>query len=323
MTTPASNPVVSVIVPNYNHAPYLKQRLESIFEQSYNHFEVIILDDCSIDNSRAVIETYRHHPKVSQVVYNETNSGSTFRQWQKGIALARGKWIWIAESDDLCEPDFLEQLMQDSIPSCGLRYAVSYPMNADGYTEVSFQPYKVRQGVWQGVHYLSEHLLRTCTIPNVSATLIQKDLLQSVLTADITAFKLFGDWTAYAHLSLLTDIYYTTQTRNYNRQHNNNVRSSSFRQGNYYKESPLFRWYLAKYITEKAPAGKCKELLRQNKQLAFEERGMRGCELIRNHKLLKSIPFILQASLKPRPNLYYIKSAVYWLFHKPESVCSY
>jgi len=60
------NPRVSVIIPNYNHAKYLDQRIQSVLNQTYQDFEVIILDDCSPDNgaSRAVIERYRSNPHV-------------------------------------------------------------------------------------------------------------------------------------------------------------------------------------------------------------------------------------------------------------------
>ena len=105
-------PLVSVIVPNYNHAPYLRQRLDSIFNQTFQDFEVIILDDCSTDNSKEIIEEYRNRPQVSHVVYNETNSGSPFKQWAKGFDLAQGEYIWIAESDDWAELNFLEETVQ-------------------------------------------------------------------------------------------------------------------------------------------------------------------------------------------------------------------
>ncbi|MBL0026770.1 MAG: glycosyltransferase family 2 protein [Saprospiraceae bacterium] len=101
--------LVSVIIPNYNHAPYLKQRMESIFNQTFQDFEVIILDDCSTDHSRDLIERYRGHPKVTHIDYNLVNTGSAFSQWRKGIERANGAYIWIAESDDFCEPVFLEQ----------------------------------------------------------------------------------------------------------------------------------------------------------------------------------------------------------------------
>ena len=81
-------PLVSIIVPNYNHEQYLKQRLESIFNRTYPNFEVILLDDFSTDSSKKILSEYSENPKVSQCVLNETNSGNTFIQWNKGIALA-------------------------------------------------------------------------------------------------------------------------------------------------------------------------------------------------------------------------------------------
>lgn len=64
-------PTVSVIVPNFCHAPYLEERIESILAQTYRDFELILLDDCSTDDSREVLERYRQHPNVSRIVYNE------------------------------------------------------------------------------------------------------------------------------------------------------------------------------------------------------------------------------------------------------------
>lgn len=105
------NPLVSAIIPNYNHARYLKQRLDSVFNQTYQNFEVILLDDCSTDNSLEIIEKYNGNPHLSQIVVNESNSGSVFKQWDKGINLAKGELIWIAESDDYCELTFLEEMV--------------------------------------------------------------------------------------------------------------------------------------------------------------------------------------------------------------------
>ena len=102
---------VSVIIPCYNHGHYLDEAVHSILNQTYQDFEVIILDDKSTDNSREIIEQYRNHPKVSHIIFNEENSGSTFKQWKKGIELAKGEWIWIAESDDWCKLNFLRELM--------------------------------------------------------------------------------------------------------------------------------------------------------------------------------------------------------------------
>lgn len=82
--------------------------MKSIFNQTFQDFEVILLDDASTDNSREILHKYQEHPKVSHLIINETNSGSPFKQWEKGLAFARGEFIWIAESDDYCNIFFLK-----------------------------------------------------------------------------------------------------------------------------------------------------------------------------------------------------------------------
>ncbi|HHQ4535035.1 TPA: glycosyltransferase family 2 protein, partial [Aeromonas veronii] len=102
------NPKVSVIVPNYNHAPYLQQRLESIYRQTYENIEVILLDDCSSDNSIEILTDFSSRfPNRTICSFNDVNSGGVFRQWKKGLGIASGELVWIAESDDFCSDDFL------------------------------------------------------------------------------------------------------------------------------------------------------------------------------------------------------------------------
>lgn len=100
---------VSVIVPNYNHAPYLLQRLDSIIGQTLQDFELVVLDDCSTDGSRAIIDEYSARSPEIRRYYNSANSESAFKQWDYGVGRARGEYIWIAESDDFAEPIFLER----------------------------------------------------------------------------------------------------------------------------------------------------------------------------------------------------------------------
>ena len=65
------HPLVSVIIPNYNHAPFLEERINSILNQRYDNYELIILDDMSTDNSVEVINKYKDHVRVSNVIFNE------------------------------------------------------------------------------------------------------------------------------------------------------------------------------------------------------------------------------------------------------------
>src|SRR3954465_14421936 len=103
-------PKVTVITPNYNHARYLSQRLDSILNQTFQDFELIILDDASTDNSRQVIESYASDPRV-KTIFNKVNNGSTFKQWNLGLSHARGEYIWFAESDDHADASLLEVLV--------------------------------------------------------------------------------------------------------------------------------------------------------------------------------------------------------------------
>ena len=78
-------PLVSVVIPNYNHAPYLRRRVRSVLDQTFGDFEVLILDDASTDESLRVLDEFAADPRV-RIVANETNSGSTFVQWRRGSA---------------------------------------------------------------------------------------------------------------------------------------------------------------------------------------------------------------------------------------------
>lgn len=106
---------VAVIIPSYNHGVFLKQRLDSLARQTFTDWEAIIIDDKSTDDSVAIIQAFlQSHPaiKVKHFIVNPANSGSGYKSWQKGIALADVPFIWIAETDDYCAPDFLEEVMR-------------------------------------------------------------------------------------------------------------------------------------------------------------------------------------------------------------------
>src|SRR5438067_8399628 len=127
MRTEANMPAVSVVVPNYNHARYLRKRIDSVLGQTYGDFEVILLDDCSTDESRTIISEYANDARV-RIEFNEKNSGSTYKQWNKGVGLARGKYVWIAESDDHADERFLERMVRtlEEQPSVTFSYCRSW-----------------------------------------------------------------------------------------------------------------------------------------------------------------------------------------------------
>src|SRR5207244_11579699 len=113
-------PKVTVVIPSYNHGRFLAARLDSVLNQTYRDFEVLFLDDASTDDSLDVFARYRDRAQVRSTV-NKVNGGSVFRQWNRGVRAARGAYVWLAESDDVAEPTFLETLVPllDDRPNVG------------------------------------------------------------------------------------------------------------------------------------------------------------------------------------------------------------
>lgn len=104
---------VSIILPSYNHKQYLLDRLHTIKNQTYKYWELVIIDDASTDGSIEVLKKFKEENsnKISNFIVNKKNSGSGYKSWQKGIELAKGKYIWIAETDDYSDCFFLEKLV--------------------------------------------------------------------------------------------------------------------------------------------------------------------------------------------------------------------
>lgn len=225
-------PKISVILPNYNHAPYLEQRIESILNQTYQDFELILLDDCSTDNSLEVLKKYAKHPKVSHCVVNEHNSGSTFKQWDKGINLAVGEWIWIAESDDWAEKEFLETLITNINHSdkVVLSYCQSKRINSEGiatgdwknWTDDLSKSQFEKPFELKGFDYIAQYLKHRNTIPNASAVIFRKDAYIKVGGVDMD-IKYVADWLLWLKLLLVGDIVFAPENYNNFRYHDKSV----------------------------------------------------------------------------------------------------
>lgn len=230
-------PKVSVIVPNYNHAQYLRQRIDSIIGQTYQDFELILLDDCSTDNSREVLESYRGNSHVSHIVFNETNGGTPFKQWNKGIELAQGEWIWIAESDDWAEPSFLESLLNkvEKLPQCGFAYTWTNNVGKNGQMLWQTKNNNASK-VYQGRQFIKEKLLVRNEVDNVSECIFKKDLFHVENSPKYDWMKLCGDWLFYILLAEQTDVLEVQIPLSNYRRYDTNSSSIHDRKGTTYKE---------------------------------------------------------------------------------------
>jgi len=221
-----AEPLVSIIVPNYNHASYLEKRMESIINQTYPNSELIVIDDASSDSSLDVIRTFEKD--IDQLIVNDENSGSPSKQWKKGIELARGEWVWIAESDDWCETTFLEKLLSRVNDAVGLVYAQTYDVENEEIivdrlnTTRHFDP-----NIWEkdfeidGLEFISKYLIEKNYIPNASAVIFRKSLVDDHLDPNLLKMKMCGDWLFWIRILRKTRISFLAEHLNYFRYHSN------------------------------------------------------------------------------------------------------
>ena len=229
-------PRVSVIVPNYNYAGYIAARLQSVLNQTYPIYELIVLDDKSSDDSVDRIKAELNGARVPhQLVVNEKNSGSVFRQWQKGVELARGDLVWIAEADDLAHSDFLASTVGRFEPGVVMSYCQSRQIDEDGAVlSGDYLDYVADLGThrWQsayrtsGKEEIAQALFLKNTIPNVSAVVFDRQALKAVLDTygeEIMSYRNAGDWVAYLRLLETGDIAFTPEPLNDHRRHGSSV----------------------------------------------------------------------------------------------------
>ena len=231
---------VTAIIPNYNHAQYLPQRIESVLGQTLQDFEVLLLDDCSTDNSMNVIAQYATHDSRIRIIENEQNSGSTFKQWNKGIAMAKGDYVWIAESDDVSDRTFLQKLVGrlDADASVGLAYCQSWRIDQQGHSHGTWAPAlaELDPKLWlkdftmAGSELVHRFMAYSNIIPNASAVVMRRSVLPVVGPADET-MKVAGDWAFWIRYLLTTNLAFIAEPLNYFRFHEHNVRSRTERDG--------------------------------------------------------------------------------------------
>ncbi|MBE9015424.1 glycosyltransferase family 2 protein [Chroococcidiopsis sp. CCALA 051] len=247
-------PKVSVIIPNYNHAQFLEQRIQSVLDQTYQDFEIIYLDDASTDNSNEVFAKFANNSRI-RAIYNQTNSGSPFKQWNKGIRLAQGEYVWIAESDDYADKRLLAELVDklDNNPTVGLAYCLSWFIDERDRSifnskDLLYFPDKERwekDFVNNGIDECSKYLIFENIIHNASAVLIRRSIYEKVGYAD-ESLRLCGDWLLWVKMLLVSDIAFIAETLNYYRAHSETVRYEASRNGVFAEESyQIVRYILA------------------------------------------------------------------------------
>ena len=228
-----NNPLVSIVFTSYNHLEFLKQAIESILNQSYNNFELIVIDDCSTDGSQELLIRYTNDKRVNLNLLG-SNTGSYVKASNYGARIASGEYILFAQCDDFSEINQLEILVNNlqANPKIGVAYSRSNLIDKEG----SFisDDYTIREFAFRKKCFattiidkknMKKFLSYSCVIPNLSAALIRRDLYYKIGGLSDKYF-IASDWDFWLKLTMETDFIYIAEPLNNFRQHETTIRST-------------------------------------------------------------------------------------------------
>jgi len=225
--------LVSIIVTSYNHAEFLDQRMESLLNQTYQNVEIIVVDDCSTDNSLAVLAPFKRDPNVF-VKALEKNHGYA-EACNIGVGSSRGDFIMFAECDDFNSPTHVENLLTCFHCHSGIGVAFCKSHMVDGYGNMLGDDFRFRENAFKEYCHkdtvifsqdIQRFFLIHCVIPNMSAALINKKYYEAIGGFD-QSFRVCADWDFWCRISTQCDFYYMTEPMNNFRTHRTTVRNTS------------------------------------------------------------------------------------------------
>ncbi len=227
---------VSVILPCFNHARFLEERIRSVLSQTSPIDQIIFLDDASTDGSVEIARRLLRQSSIdTHFIVNEVNSGSPFNQWNLGVEQALHDIIWIAETDDSCDPQFLEVVLGRLMePDTVLSYSQSKIINEKG---VGFQVPNLngvfpgqfdRNFTMAGSEFRNRFLSIRNVIPNASGVVFKKEAFVQAGMANPT-MRNCGDWDMWVRMAEFGAFSYTSLALNHFRSHDATTRLPGFK----------------------------------------------------------------------------------------------
>jgi glycosyltransferase involved in cell wall biosynthesis len=256
------NPTVSFVVPCYKLAHLLGECILSILSQTYADFEILILDDCSPDNTADVAASFQD-PRV-RYIRNETNL-KHLRNYNKGISLARGKYIWLISADDcLRRPYVLERYVRllDQNPNVG--YVFCSAVGLFNGRETGVLDYSVhgnRDAIIPGRRFLAK-LVHANTIVAASG-MVRKECYDKVGLFPLD-MPWGGDWYLWCAFALHFDVAYMAEPMVCYRRHDSSM-TNVLMQGNIdacYSDDIKIPWIIKKMVDESGSPSLSRECLR-------------------------------------------------------------
>jgi glycosyltransferase involved in cell wall biosynthesis len=229
-------PFISIIIPAYNAEQYLTTTLTSVFNQTYTNFEVIVINDGSIDNTEAILITLQQQEPRLKII-SQTNQGISIAR-NTGIAQASGEFITFIDSDDRWHPTFLAKMVARQQQTNG---QVIYTGNIDSSINVD----KPRISDFREQDNLCGYLTQKSLL-HVGCLLIRKAFLDKNQISFNSALKTGEDIVFICHLFCLTNAYSVPEYLYYYTHRDNSIMHKPWTKQDYLND--LMAWQTLEQI---------------------------------------------------------------------------
>lgn len=186
-------PIISVVIPAFNAEKYIAEAIESVLGQSYENFELLVVNDCSTDCTSTVVESFAFHDKRVTLIDLPANKGGPAGPRNIGVLQARGRWIAFLDADDIWHPCKLQRQL-DLLEKTGARFCSTQMVDFVDANQLSLSDASLDQYEW--VSFLSQLIkFRTPT----SSVVVEKSLIERYPFNESMNYKAREDLDCWLH----------------------------------------------------------------------------------------------------------------------------
>ena len=218
-----NSPLVSIVMPAYNVEKYIGDAIGSVMKQTYQNWELLVVDDCSSDTTKNIIETFQKSDKRIQPIFLDKNGGKPSIAKNVALQKVKGKYIAFLDSDDM----WLEEKLQKQVSfmeenkNYALTYTGSYWID-DGGCEIKKILPQYKSG------YLLQRMLSRYEINNQSV-MLKKEVLNNTLVKFNEKITIGEDYNLFMHIVAKYEVASIGEYLIKYRIHNNAITKSSKR----------------------------------------------------------------------------------------------
>lgn len=211
----SNTPKVSVLIPSFNYGIFLPEAIDSVLAQTYDAFELIIVDNCSTDNTVEIVEEYIKKDSRIKLHVNEVNIGM-YRNYNQALLLAQGEYIKFLNADDKFHVELLEKFVKilDDYPTVSL--VTSHRQYFGDKKDILFTPFL---GVQPGREMIIETLIDCNWVGEPTTVMFRRKNLNLGLFD--TSLLMFADYDMWLRQMQIGNIYVVDEVLSYFRIHNN------------------------------------------------------------------------------------------------------